>query len=285
VSAAVGGNSIMLSTKQGEIIVGLVRRHAQALRLEPVSTRRLVSNLIQAEEALVPERFLMPVGACLQGIAKNANIEESALPLYVRYLFNETRRCSAENIEALKRFGKSIFARYGAATEDAVLAGDVAALATLYENAGAFPAQDFEALLKNGTCANGEMPKLMRPPAEEWSTKVRMGATEWRKPKPALLIALFARHVGDPVTPPMPPMWPHLGLALLSWKDRIAVKEVIEISEKLGRRQEVECGIVIAGCIFPEIQEWVYAGELKMPRWEKLAARIAARRLVLANYE
>ncbi len=272
----------MLNSKQREIIVGLIRKHAQALHQGQVSTRRLVSNLIQAEEALVPERFLMPVVTCLQGIVKYANIEESALPLFVRYLFSETLRCSAENLEELNSFGESIFDRYGAATEDAVLAGDVAALAALYENTGAFPAGDFEALLKNGTCANGAKPKLMKSPADEWSTKVRMGNTEWRKPKPALMIALFARHVGDPVTPPMPPVWPHLGLALLIWKDRIPVKEVLGIAEKLGRREEVECGMVIAACIFPEIREWVDAGALKMPGWErKLAAPIAARRLVL----
>jgi hypothetical protein len=275
----------MLNTRQGEIIVGLVRRHAQALRHEGVSARRLVSNLMQAEEAMVPERYLMPVGSCLQGIVKNANIEESALPLFVRYLFNETKRYGAENIGALNNFGKSIFDRYGALTKDAVLAGDVAALATLYENPGAFPAGDFEALLKSGTCANGEQPKIMKPPADEWSTKVWMGATEWRKPKPALTIALFARHVGDPTTPPAPPVWPHLGLALLIWKDQISIKEVIGISEKLGRRDEVECGIVIAACIFPEIREWVDQGELRLKKWERVAARIAARRIVLANYD
>jgi hypothetical protein len=275
----------MLRKEQGKIIVGLIRNHAQALRREGVSARRLVGNLMQAEEAMVPERFLMPVGTCLQGMLNGSNISESALPLFVRLLFNETRRYGEENLEALGSFGNSIFERYGALTEDAVLAGDVAALATLYENPGAFPAGDFEALLKNGTCANGETPKMMKPPAVEWSVKVRMGKVEWLKPKPALLIALLARHVGDPTTPPFPPAWPHLGLAMLLWKERISAKEVIGISEKLGRREEVEAGLVIEACIFREMREWVEQGELKMPGWERLAARIAARRIILSNYD
>ena len=276
----------MLNGEQRKIVVHLIRRNARILRREPCDAMQMLRLLSWGVAEEVPERFLMPFTACLHGVIGDARLDESVLPLSIRTLFREISRCGAANLAALDGFGAGIRTKYGAATEDAVLAGDVAALAALYQDPGAFQAAGWEALLKDGTCANGAKTRKLAPPAEDWSEEIQFGTARWRKPKPALMIAFFARDVGDPATPPNPPMWPHLGLALLVWKDRIAVTEILELAARLGRRDEVEHGLAIATHIFPELKSWAHPEKWAIPQWErKWAVPLAARRVVLVNYE
>jgi hypothetical protein len=274
----------MINPAQGEIVADLVRKNGRILRRERVKALRLMNSLIWALEAQVPEQYLLPFSSCLHRIADGAHFDAAALPSAVGSLFNKNRRCSAENLAGLARFGARIQEEFGAATEDAVLVEDGAALAGLYQDPGAFPALHWAALLRTGICANGGKPTELAPPAEEWSEQVRFGNACWRKPKPALLVALLAGQIGNPATSPMPPMWPHLGLALLVWKDRIGVKEILELGTRLTLREDVAHGLAIVAHIFPELADWVDAEKLGIPGWErKFAVPIAARRIVIGD--
>jgi hypothetical protein len=274
----------MLSADQSSIVEDLIRKHARILRKERHRTLRLVNSLISAREACIPEQFLLPFSSGLHRFIESAPFDQSALPSEVTMLFVRNQRCGIENLAALENFGSRIRREFGVVTEDSVLAGDGAALAGLYQDPGAFPASDWVALLKDGVCANGSKHKQLGPPAEEWSEKTKLGDALWRRPKPALLITLFAGQIGDPTISPTPPKWPHLGLALLIWKDRIGVDEVLKLGSALGQRNEVERGLAIAAHIFPELTRWADVKKMNIPRWEsKLAVPLAARRLVFGE--
>jgi len=276
----------MLSPAQAEIVVDLIRKNARMLRRERCKPLRLINSLIWSREAHVPDRFLLPFSSSLSRIVEESRFDRSALPSAVGSLFMRNRRCGAENLAALKAFGAKILKEFGAATEDAVLTGDGAALAGLYQDPGALPAVDLEALLRDGTCANGNQPRELGPPADDWSEKIQFGSARWRKPRPALLITLFAAHVGDASNSPAPPVWPHLGLALLVWKDRVGIKEILDMGKKLKQPAEVERGLAIAAHIFPELAGWIGTQKLAIPRWERrLAIPLAARRIVAGERE
>lgn len=271
----------MISAEQREIIVELIRKNARILRGERFKALRFLNSLMWAQEAHVPEQFLLPFGASLRQALERTGFDQAMLPPGAGSLFIKIRRCGVENLAALQSFGERILKQHSAATEDAVLAGEAAALAGLYQDPGAFPAADWKALLKSGTCANGDKPKEMGPPADEWSERVNFGNACWRKPKPALLVTLLAAHVGDPAASPTPPMWTHLGLAILVWKDQVAAAEILELAGKLAQRAEVERGLAIAAHVFPELADWIKNEKLGIPRWERrYAVPIAARRLV-----
>ena len=131
-------------------------------------------------------------------------------------------------------------------------------------------------------CPNGwrDKRKELRAPQKDWSEKIQFGTVSWRKPKPPLLIALFAKQIGDPKTPPTPPVWNHLGLAILCWKHQIKLSEVVELGSKLGQKEQVARGLAIVAHIFPEIADWVQIEKLSLPKWEKkYAISLAARKL------
>ncbi len=106
----------------------------------------------------------------------------------------------------------------------------------------------------------------------------------WRKPKPPLLITLFSARVGDPFASPVPPVWAHLGLALLVWRDEVDKSAVVEIGKRLGQWEKVATGLAIMAHLFPELVDWVRGESSDIPNWErKLAVPLAARKLVLGN--
>jgi hypothetical protein len=82
----------------------------------------------------------------------------------------------------------------------------------------------------------------------------------------------------------MPPVWPHLGTALLLWKDSIGAEQIHSLGTQLGQVNEVERGLAIIAHIFPELQDWVRAQKLSIPMWErKYAVPIAARRIMIGG--
>ncbi len=274
----------MLNTTQSRIVTDLVRKKARMLGGEKLKVLRLMNNLVTAGEALVPEPYLLPFSSSLSRLLEESHFDETSLPPAVGALLNKNRRCRAENLARLERFADRIRREFQAAAHDAVLAGDGAALASLYNDIGAFPIAEWAAVLRDGTYANGGKPKSMAPPAEEWSDLVRIGTTSWRRPKPGLLITLLARHVGDPAVSPMPPVWPHLGAALLLWKDRIPASQILKFGAQLDQLDEVERGLAIIAHIFPELNEWLNARTLSIPKWErKYAVPIAARRIMIGG--
>ncbi|MGA2262338.1 MAG: hypothetical protein ABSH28_12990 [Acidobacteriota bacterium] len=276
----------MLSNDQSKIVVELVRSNARILRRERPKILRLMHRLIEAQEEQIPEQFLLPFSSSLRGATEGDRFEESALPASVGLLFNKNQRWSCWNLATLERFGARIRGEFGAATEDAVLSGDGAALVGLYQDPGAYPAACWAAVLKDGTCVNGAKPKTFSPPADDWSEKIRLGNSIWRRPKPIFLVTLLAGHVGDSTTSPTPPMWPHLGLALLAWRDQFGVNEVLQMGAELAQQEEVKRGIAIVTHIFPELEKWANPEKLGIPVWErKFAIPIATRRLVLGERE
>lgn len=274
----------MLNSNQIQIIKKLISREAKIIRGEKLAPLRLMNVLVDAREAHVPEHFLLLFISSLKRILDGSRFDRAALPPIVGSLLNKNRLYGAENLAALKEFAARIEAEFGAAAVDSVLVGEGAALAGLYCDPGAFPSVQWAALLKDGIYANGSRPLKMAPPVEEWSQEIRLGDTLWRKPGPELLLTLLAHHVGDPGAAPIPPMWPHLGTALLVWKGRVEVKEVLKVGALLGQKDKVERGLAIAAHIFPELEKWIEAERFSIPRWErKYAIPIAARRIQMGE--
>jgi hypothetical protein len=274
----------MLNSYQIRTIKKLISKKAKIIRGEKLAPLRLMNALVSAREAHVPEQYLLPFSSSLKRVLDGSRFDRAALPPIVGSLLNKNRLYGAKNLAALEQFAARIAAEFGAAPSEAVLAGEGAALIGLYSDPGAFPAGQWTALLKDGTYANGGRPFKMAPPAEGWSEEIRLGNALWRKPKPELLLTLFARHVGDPDAAPTPPMWPHLGTALMVWKDRIAVTGVLELGIRLGQKDEVERGLAIAAQIFPELEGWAEAERFSIPRWErKYAIPLAARRIIMGE--
>ena len=276
----------MLEAEQSEIVVKLIRKNARILRNEPLVPLRLVNSLILAQSINIPDQFLLPFSSSLRRVIEQSRFEPSALPPAVGSLFNKNQRCALANLNNLADFGERLRDEFKASPEEAVLVGEGAALSGLYQDPGAFPAMDWTALLRDGTCANGGRSTELAPPAEEWSEQVEFGNAHWRKPKPALLITLLAGHVGDPAASPNPPIWPHLSLALLVWRRQVSAAEVLELGKRLGQPVRVARGLTIAAHIFPELSDWLGDGPLGIPGWErKFAVPLAARRLVQGERE
>lgn len=274
----------MIDKTQGELVVRLVRKKARVLRGEKIRPLRLMNSLILAGEALVPDHYLLPFASSLSRVIEDTHFDQESLPHAVGSLLNKNLRCEKENLEALEKFALRIENEFQAGSQEAVLSGSAAALAGLYGNAGAFPVIECSALLRDGRYANGSHPKEMGAPADEWSEIVRIGKTQWRRPKPAFMIALFARHVGDARTSPSLPVWPHLGAALLVYRDRVGVEDILHLGEKLGQSAAVERGLAISACMFPELETWVKPEKLSIPKWErKYALPIAARRIMIGG--
>jgi hypothetical protein len=276
----------MITTAQVELVVDLIRKHGRMLRRESFKTLRQINALIRAREANVPESFLLPFSGALQKTIETTRFDKSALPSAVGSLFMSNRRWSDANLAALDRFGIYVCDQCGGKTESTVLAGDGGALSALYQDSGAFPATYWAALLRDGTYAAESRKRMLGFPEDDWSEQIQFGKTSWRKPKPALLITLLAAHLGNPTAPPTPPIWPHLGLALLAWNDRIAVQDILKFAGKLDVLEDVQRGLAISAHIFPELAEWTNLNELWIPGWEKkFAIPLAARRLMMGERE
>jgi hypothetical protein len=274
----------MFRTEKNKIAIDMVRKSAAILRAEPPPILRLLNLLIFAEETQVAEHFLLTFASGLRKVIDKVHFDWSTLPSEIGALLNKNPRCSAANLASLEKFAKQLPSRYDAHAEEAVLVGNGAVLAGLYEDMGAFLASGWEALLSNGICINDAKPKKFNPPLEDWSERIQIGNCWWRKPKPMLLTALLARHVGDPATSPASPVWSHLGIALLVWQNCFTSAEILDIGNKLGCPAEIERGLAIAGQIFPEIERWVNPEKLHIPGWErKLALPIAIGRLMMGE--
>lgn len=271
----------MLNTEQGSIAVGLIRKKAKILRGEEQKALRLVNSLVWAHESQIPEDFLLSFNSALSVVIHMSRFDPASLPPVVGALANKNKRCRTSNLIALDQFGAGIEKELSVSTDETVLSGNGAALTVLYNDPGAFPTSEFSALLDNGIYINGSKKKRLTPPDEEWSERVRIGKNYWRKPKPELLIALLAHHIGDPGTNPAMPMWPHLGTALLLWRDKTSLETVLELGDRLAIGAEVERGLAIGAYIFPELTRWIETVKLKIPRWErKYAIPLAAKRIV-----
>ncbi len=276
----------MITTVQIEIVVELVRKHARMERGESFQTLRHVHALVRAREANVPESFLLPFSSALRKVIDTTRFDKAALPSAVGALFMSNRRTSTANLASLDQFAAEICGKFESKTEYAVLAGDGAALSGLYQDMGAFPASHWAALFRDGTYAAESRRRILGLPSDEWSEPVKLGKNSWRKPKPPLLITLLAAHLGNPSAPPTPSIWPHLGLALLVWNDRIRVKDILEYAGTLDVLEDAQRGLALAAQIFPELAEWTDLDKLWIPGWEKkLAIPIAARRLMMGERE
>jgi hypothetical protein len=271
----------MLNSIQREIVMDLIRRNSRMIRRDKSHLISRINALVEAGEAAVPDQFLLPFSSSLQKALEASRFDQSQLPSSVISLFNKNRHCGTENLASLEKFCTRVRGEFGASTEKAVLSGDGAALSGLYQDPGAYRGAHWAAVLPDGTCANGDKPKSYRPPGNEWSDPIGFGNAVWRRPKPVLLIALLAGHVGDPTISPDRPMWPHLGLAALVYKDRVTANQVLELAGELANRKEAERGLAIVSHIFPELCQWLYSANLVIPNWErKFALSFAAHKLV-----
>jgi len=274
----------VITAVQGEIIVGLVRRHGRMLRGESLKTLRQINALVRGREANIPDSFLLPFSAALKKVVESGSFDKSTLPASVGALFRINTRCEAANLASLDKFASNVRSKFGGKTEDAVLAGDAAALSGLYEDMGAFGASHWAALLDDATYAADSRHRRLGFPQEDWSEPVKIGDNLWRKPKPPLMITLLAAHLGNPGAPPTPSIWPHLALSLLVWNDRIPLQSILEFAGSLDLAEDVNRGLAITAHVFPELQEWADVDELSIPGWEKkLAIPIAARRIMLGE--
>ncbi len=276
----------MLSAEQASIVVDLIRKTARTrIAAKPARILNRINSIIEAQEAMVPECFLLPLCSCLKQVIWKSQFDSSLLPISVASLFGKNERYQNENIAALQRLGMRIKREYKVLPENTVLGDDAAVLPGLYEDMGTYPGKHWAAYLGDGTCINGDKPRPVMTFSEDWTELVRVDKALWRKPKPALLVAMLAMHVGDPSMNPAPPMWHHLGLAVLLWKDKVKAGKIVEVGDKLAQREDVERGLAIIAHILPEIGSWLNSSKLEMPKWEhKFAIPIASRRIVLGDH-
>jgi hypothetical protein len=212
--------------------------------------------------------------------------DRSVLPQSVGSLILKNGRCGDENLAAIQVLASRIKDEFGCGAENSVLAGDGAVLSGLHQDLSAFPVAHLSALLQDGTYVNGTRWKKLGAPVNDWSETTQFGASLWRRPKPVLLITLLASHVGNPAAPPTPPMWTHLGRAILMWRDQVSAQEVLALGRALEVTEDAVHGLAIISHIFPEIQPWTMFGTLKIAGWEKrFAVPLAARRLVMGERE
>jgi hypothetical protein len=275
----------MLNGEQSEIVVDIIRKTARMMMTDrPTRILHRINTLIDAQEALVPECFLLPLSSCLKKAIEKSTFDSSLLPVSVLSLFNKNCQFHEDNLAALQKLGVRVRKEFRTQPEDLVIGDDGAVLSGLYDDLGTYRVGHWAAFLQDGTCVNGDKPRQVMRFAEEWSERVQLGNSEWRKPKPALMIALLANDVGDPRTNPEPPVWHHLGLAVLLWKDKVKADQVLEISSQLSQKQNVERGLAIAAHILPETSHWLKFAKLDIPKWElKFAIPIAARKLVIGD--
>lgn len=273
-----------MTPAQVDIVTELVRRHARVLRGEPYPLLRRMKALIRAREAGVQERFLLPFAAALEGLIRASSFDPAAVPVSVGSLFRANRRAAKENLASLARLADKIRAGHGTEPKDAVLTGDGAALYGLYRDPGAFPGAHWGALLPDGTHLSDKETVRLCKPRPEWSEATAQDGAAWRAPLPALLVALLAAHLGNPKAPPTPSLWPHLALGLLAWRDRVKVKDVLDLGLEIHLAEQVEHGLAIAAHVFPELRSWTDSDKLRIPSWEKkFAIPLAARRLLLGE--
>jgi hypothetical protein len=274
----------MLNSEQIEIAVSLVRKHARIMRGEPITILGLMNSLVWAQEAQLPDQFLLPLSSSLHKTLAQGDFVTSALPLAVGLLFKKNQLCAARNLESLKCLESRIVEESGIESGNAILAGDGAVLSGLYGDPGALPSAQWAALLQDGTLADCSKSRWFGAPEEDWSEKIDFGNRCWRRPKPAFLMALLAAHVGDPSAPLASFQWQHLGLAVLAWKGSIQASEVCDIGNALGKLEQVTRGLAIATEIFSEAAEWLKTETLKIPAWERrFALAIAAHRLIVGE--
>src|SRR5262245_49235797 len=97
------------------------------------------------------------------------------------------------------------------------------------------------------------------------------------------LVVILAGRVGNPRVSPVPPVWPVLALVLLGWRETLMAEQVINQAAKFSVVEDhVHRGLAIAAYVFPELQEWLEAVPLRIPRWEKaVAVPLAARKLIV----
>jgi len=270
----------MVTSVQVEHISDLVRRHARVLRGEDYPLLRRIKALVRAREANVPERFLLPFSSALHRLIDASKFDPAAIPVSVGSLFLANRRCLERNLAQLEGMAALVRGE-GAAPESSVLTGDWGALAGVYGDPGAFLATHWGLLLPGGAYLTEKTREELPPPEEEWSERVELGRSVWRRPKPPFLLALLAAHLGNPQASPTPSLWPHLGLGLLLWRDTVRVGEVLDLGMRLNLLENVEHGLAIATHVFPELRTWGDSDQLRIPSWEKkFAIPLAARRLM-----
>jgi hypothetical protein len=277
----------MLQPFECKVAVDLVRRTARAMRHpESASALRMMNACLRAQWGGVTGNFLLPFGSQLQEVLKARRFDQRMLPGAIEALLEKNRLCAARNLQQLEAFGERIRSEAGLRTDQALLAGEAAALIALYRDPGAFLVGEWMALLTDGTCLNGTRPKHFQPPPLNWASPVEFGGQTWLIPAPALLVAMLAVHVGDPANSPDPPVWLHLGLAILVWKETVSARAVAELGEVLGHGDQVDRGLAIIAHLFPELLDWVGAESGRIPNWEKkLAIPLAARRIVMGVRE
>lgn len=274
----------MLNVEQSKIAISLIRKHARIMRGEPFNTLGLMNSLVWAQETQLPDQFLLPLSSFLCRSIAQGPFDASVLPSAVGLLFNKNQRCAARNLETLKCFQSRIFEELATEGDTAILVGDGAALTGLYGDPGAIPSVHWAALLQDGTYVDNGTTRPFGMPQEHWSEKIQFGNACWRRPKPALLAALVAAHVGDPLVPPASFLWQHLGLTLLVWKESIRSDEICGIGKVFGKQEQVARGLALTAQIFPELKKWLKVQALGIPAWERnFALPIAARRLTLGG--
>ena len=179
-----------------------------------------------------------------------------------------------------------------------VLLGDAAVLLSFYGTLDAFEASLWvvavegtgRRLMRSGTvevvsaspfdlrvCSAG----LLEEPLKRFSRVEEAGGVEWCVPTDELLLVLMAARLGDSRAALLPPMWFHLAVAMLGWRDRVDFDEILELAEDLELVACVHRGLAITAAVFPEIDILVSPRKLDIPRWERLLALpLAARRVV-----
>ena len=226
-----------------------------------------------------------------------------AIPVQFNGLVAKSSRLAAKQSEQLDLIGENLATAVGCPTSEALLLGDTAILAVLYDDLGAFPSTFPRVAVPNRVPLSvarrqeiglypptvpGQFAMVMPPALEEvaasLSEPAAVGGHTWLVPRRELLLALIAAHVGHAEAPSRPPVWPHLALAAKHWCREVPVSSILEVGRALGLEQGTQMGLGVIRELFPELENWATSEALRLSTWAaRLKVPAAARQLVAST--
>ena len=286
-----------MNSEQTQSVVHLARLIAGAIRRGDTVGDRLVEACLRCRDGRAPDHFTSVGLDMWHMIAAPGPGVIGGLRSDLRYLLEHHVEIGRTNLETFREVS-SYLGGNGAVSQQPVLLGDAAVLLSLYGTLAAFEASLWVValqgadgrLMRSGTaavlsagpfdlrvCSAGRLEE----PLKHFSRSEEVDGTEWRVPTGELMAVLLAARVGDPEALPSPPMWFHLAVAIMGWKEYLDFDEMLELADDLELSCHVHRGLAITAKLFPEVRAMVPIRKLDIPTWERLLALpLATRRVV-----
>ena len=288
-----------MNSEQTQSVVHLARLLGGAIRRGEAVADRLLEACLRCRDASAPDHFTSVGLDMWHMLAAPESVVIGELRLDLRSLLERRVAIGRTNVKALTEVARSLGSSgNGEGRRRPVLLGDAAVLLSLYASLASFEASLWvvalqglgQTLMRSGTVeVVAAVPFDLRvsaagrlaEPLKYYSRIEEAGGIEWLVPTEELMAVLLAARVGDPEAVPAPPMWFHLAVAILGWKEHLDFDEILELADDLELGGRVHRGLAITSSVFPEIAGLVPSHKLQIPLWERiLVLPLAARRVV-----